>query len=119
MIRRDELEKIGRSNLNFIWSLVDRWFSVVQYSILLGFLYYAKEIDLGNSVAQYTLELIYWVSFGALYIWFLELGELVSIKFWKSYATDKIYLLRYGFATGLTAATYLLITETLKGIGSL
>ena len=61
------------------WSsfVVEKWFRLLEYSFLIGVLKYFKEIS-----GEWTIDLVYWLSYGLLYMWFLDFGECI---------TDRLY----------------------------
>lgn len=53
------------------WTMADKWFRLLEFSLILGTLYYFKQTT-GNII----VTVLYWVSFFFLFSWFLEVGEV-------------------------------------------
>ena len=67
--------EIRKHNLGILWFISDRWFRILEFSLILATLYYFKD-KTGNILVGG----IYWLSWMIFYMWFLELGELISAK---------------------------------------
>jgi len=108
----NQSESARRQNLSVLWFLNEKWFSILQYSFIIGALYYFKE-----STGNIFIYLIYWISWFVFYWWFLELGELVAIRIetLKKFSswTSRI------IAMGLVIIMYSIITEVAKSIAPL
>lgn len=63
------------SNIEQYWFLADKWFRILEFSLVLGVLeYFSEKI---NSIA---LKIVYYISWMFFYWFFLEIGESIAKK---------------------------------------
>ena len=67
--------EIRKHNLELLWFISERWFRILEFSLILATLYYFKD-----KTGNVFIIIIYWLSWMIFYMWFLELGELISEK---------------------------------------
>ena len=93
------------------WKLTDRWFRVLEMSLILGTLYYFK-IKTGNLI----IGGIYWISVGVLYMWFLESSDYIYIALTsnKKSSTTKWFI--WIICTSLAVSLYWLITLSVRSL---
>lgn len=88
------------------WLLTDRWFRLLEFSLILGALYYFDH-KTGNII----LRIIYWISWFLFFSWFLEVGEYVIERF----SFEKKLILRFLILIIVTlaiAVVFLLVTSS-------
>lgn len=68
----DKIE-VRKDNLKLLWLISDKWFRILECSLIIAMLYYLKQ-KTGNIL----IEIVYWISWGVLYMWFMEIGEYIS-----------------------------------------
>lgn len=67
--------KVREYNLKRLWFISDRWFRILEFSLILATLYYFK-----NKTHSVFLIGIYWFSWAIFYMWFMEFGEFISAR---------------------------------------
>ena len=67
--------EIRKHNLELLWFISEKWFRILEFSLILTTLYYFKD-----KTGNVFIIIIYWLSWMIFYMWFLELGELISEK---------------------------------------
>jgi|GEM_PF-2604021 len=66
------------------WFFADRWFRVVEFSLILATLYYFKE-----RVDFILLKILYWVSLFLFYMWMMEVIEYIMEKIFIKFTPFK------------------------------
>ncbi len=107
----DSIE-IRKHNIQKLWFISDRWFRILEFSLILATLHYFKDKASGVLVAA-----IYWVSWAVFYMWVLEMGEFIAVKINYSGQLNKnkryfVWLLSMALVIGL----YLLITTAINSV---
>jgi hypothetical protein len=62
-----------RRNISTLWALADQWFRLLEFVLVLGVFYVAKEKTHNTAIGA-----IYWLSAVVLLMWFEELGEFIA-----------------------------------------
>lgn len=73
------MENALKTQLNFQAFITEKWFRIIEYSIILGGLKYFKDIT-----SNKYIFVAYWISWFMFYFWFLELGDFLTEIFNKS-----------------------------------
>ena len=107
--------EIRKRNIELLWFLSDRWFRVLEFSLILATLYYFE-----NKTGSILINIIYWFSWIIFYMWFLELGELLSEKIasGKRPSKNQKFLL-WIFSMFFVITIYTVITMTANSIISM
>lgn len=103
--------KIRNENLNLLWFISGRWFRILEFSLILGTLHYFKD-----KFGGLPIFIIYWVSWGILYMWFFEIGELVSDKIHavRKLKNERIFI--WILPTAAVLAIYTIVTEVANSV---
>ena len=67
--------EIRKHNIKLLWFISDKWFRILEFSLILATLYYFKD-----KTENIFISGVYWLSWMIFYIWFLEIGEYISEK---------------------------------------
>ena len=62
-----------RQNLSRLWTLADNWFRLMEFALILGLFYVAKE-----KTHNVLIGAAYWLSYFVLLMWFEELGDFAA-----------------------------------------
>lgn len=109
---REKFLKTRKYNLRTLWFLSDKWFRILEFSLILGMFYYFKD-----KTQNIFVSVIYWLSWGIFYMWFLELGEILSNKINGGKKSSKIKnFIIWMFSMFLIMLIYFIITEAAKSI---
>lgn len=65
--------EIRERNIKLLWFISDKWFRILEFSLILATLYYFRDKNI-------FISGVYWLSWMIFYVWFLEIGEYVSEK---------------------------------------
>jgi hypothetical protein len=95
-----------RQNLSTLWTLADKWFRLLEFVLVLGVFYVAKEKTHNTAIGA-----IYWVSAGVLLMWFEELGEFVAAALGIARRSAAQRWLIWILATWASLAVYMIITQ--------
>src|SRR5437773_4351225 len=60
-------------NLSRLWAVADNWFRLLEFALILGLFYVAKE-----QTHNVLVGAAYWLSYLVLLMWFEELGEFAA-----------------------------------------
>ena len=111
--RKSPLE-IREHNVKLLWSISDKWFRILEFSLILATLYYFKD-----RTENFFVSGIYWFSWIVFYMWFLEIGEYVSerISAGKQYSKSRNFLV-WVLSMFPVLAIYTIITAVANSIMS-
>lgn len=88
------------------WFLTDRWFRIVEFSLVLGTLYFFD-----REIGSIPIKALYWLSWFFFYAWSVELGEYIADKFSKGRSSKKKWLV-WTVCMFVVIGLYTLITTT-------
>jgi hypothetical protein len=98
---------MSKSNPELYWFLSDKWFRIIEFSLILGlFHYFSIETD------YLTLKIVYWLSWYVVFMWFLELIDYLFEEFVDIMTTRGKKLLVYIVTIVVVSAFYALIVTT-------
>lgn len=101
-----------KHNLKVLWFLSDKWFRILEFSLILGTLYYFKD-----KTQNIFVSVIYWLSWIIFYMWFLELGEFLSDKINSGEITSKYKRSTiWMFSMFLVMSIYFIVTGVANSI---
>lgn len=106
--------EIRKQNIEQLWFISDRWFRILEFSLILASLFYFKEKT--NNI---FVTIIYWFSWIIFFMWFLEIGEFISdkINYGKRFSKNK-RLLIFAISMIPVMAIYTIITIAMNSIMS-
>ncbi len=76
--------KIRENNIKLLWFISDKWFRILEFSLILATLYYFKD-----RTENIFISGVYWLSWMIFYMWFSEIGEYISEKISAEKQFDK------------------------------
>lgn len=95
-----------KERMGQLWFLADKWFRILEFSLILGTLGYFREKHPSISVS-----VIYWISWSIFFAWVEELGEFLADaidkkqkRSWTTFIITAFIVLFY----------YMVITQTLE-----
>lgn len=98
--------EIRKERMGQFWFLADKWFRILEFSLILGTLGYFREKH-----TNILVSILYWISWIIFWFWVDELGEFLAD------AIDKNRKRRWGtfiLTSFIVMFYYLLITHTLE-----
>jgi hypothetical protein len=97
---------IRRSNLSTLWTLADRWFRLLEFVLVLGLFYVAKE-----KTHNVVIAVIYWLSYVVFLMWFEEFGEFVAATLGAGSRSPVRRGIIWGLAMLAALGVYAVITQ--------
>ena len=98
---------ITKHNSEVSWFIADRWFRILEFSLILATLHYFNEI-----INNKALTIIYWLSWALFWSWFEDIGKFFAEII---YARNKLSKSKKVFVWVITTifvmAIYALVTS--------
>jgi hypothetical protein len=98
--------EIRKERMGQLWFLADRWFRILEFSLILGTLGYFKERH-----PSISISIIYWISWAVFFAWVDEVGEFLGDSIDKK---QKRNWMTFTLTTCIVIFYYLVVTQTLK-----
>lgn len=97
---------ITNMKAEFEWLVTERWFRLLEISIILGTLYYFSE-----KIGSLFLTMVYWLSWGIFFVWLRTMGR-EAMRIFFPQVTEKWFWGRFLIEMVLVVGLYSLITIT-------
>jgi hypothetical protein len=102
---------IRRQNLSTLWTLADNWFRLLEFALVLGVFYVAKE-----RTHNVVIAAVYWLSSGVLLMWFEELGEFAAAALGIARRSPFQRSIIWAMAMFAALAVYMVTTQAANAI---
>lgn len=97
--------EVRKHNISLLWSISDRWFRILEFSLIMGILNYFKD-----QTSSIVIEIIYWISWTFMFWLILEVIEFIAQTFSKN-KTLKIRWLIWAVSFSAFFMLFLTITS--------
>ncbi len=69
--------KNRKANLILLWAISEKWFRILEYSLIMGVLYFAKQ-----KIDFIIIDIVYYVSWIVYFLVFIEAAEFAAQQYY-------------------------------------